>query len=194
MLIWGSAQAHQPDISTAMLIERENGDWLLQVNCSLTALQYEVTNHFGEDAYSTPEEFQKLVIQHMRENLSLVFNENESAMLDNAYVRLGHASSVVFELNNVPLDFREVAVSMASFKSINKHKCAFGIKQDETSSERVILDETNGHQSQLTKKNAKFVSEPKLGSFDITKYHYLSFALLIGGFGLRRLYARRSAA
>lgn len=189
------AQGHQPDLSSAMLVDRGSGNWILQINSSLTALQYEVKSRFGENAYSSPAEFQQLVNQHMRRSINLVFNGTDTASISNSFVKLGHSSSVVLELNNVPSDVLVVAISIESFKDINRNKCAFGIVQEGTSSAQIMLSNTNGHQTRLAKENGKFVSKPESVTLDITKYHYLSFAILIcalGVVGFQSFRARRS--
>ena len=41
-----SAKAHQADVSTTMLVEKEDNSWVLQISASLTAFQHEIQTHF----------------------------------------------------------------------------------------------------------------------------------------------------
>lgn len=177
-LVTFGASAHQPDISTAMLIEQGKGHWVLQLNTSLTALQYEVKTHFPEGAYKTPEEFQQLVIDHMRENLIVVFNKTDTTSLKNAYVKLGHAASVVFELSNVPETMNEVYVKNESFKDIHRNQCAFGIVKKGISSDQFALNENNQHEVRLILKEDQFVSVTADSNESIAVYLYIVLGLL----------------
>lgn len=107
---------HQPDLSSTMLVEHEDGKWILQVRAALTAFEYEVNTHYGKDSYKTPEEFNALVIRHLSENISISFNANEVIELKNGQVKLGHETSAVFEVANVPKKFKKVKVLKTSEK------------------------------------------------------------------------------
>ncbi len=39
--------AHNPDVSTIMLVEKENNSWVVQISASLTAFQQEIRTHFS---------------------------------------------------------------------------------------------------------------------------------------------------
>ena len=73
--------AHNPDASTTMLVEKENNSWVLQISASLTAFQQEIRTHFAETPYKTPEEFQKMVLEHIKNNLEISFNDGENISL-----------------------------------------------------------------------------------------------------------------
>ena len=103
-------KAHQADISTTMLVEKENGTWVLQISSSLTAFQHEIRTHFAETPYETPEEFQQMVIEHIKNNLQLSFNDSQNITLGKGDVRLGHETKVVFQVFGIPSDIKSVLV------------------------------------------------------------------------------------
>ncbi|SFA81603.1 hypothetical protein [Algoriphagus aquimarinus] len=179
------ATAHQSDISTAMLIERSEGQWVFQFNTSLTALQYEVQTIYGQNSYATPEEFQRLVIEHMKANFQLVFNQDNPAVISNTYVKLGHAFSVVFELEGVPAEISEVFVKSESFKDIYKNQSLFGIVRNGETSNQFILDNDNQHEARVLAEGDQFVSA--ISGTD-TNYLVISLGVLLLALGAALYY------
>lgn len=141
-----TSQAHQPDISTTMLVE-QGGQWLLQARASLTAFQYEVRTHFEE--YKTPEEFEQMAVEHLKKNISIRIDGKEVQILENAHVQLGHETSVVFELSGVPQNFSEISVKNSSFKDINRSQSALIVLKNGFEKKQFILNEANGHLADL---------------------------------------------
>ena len=111
-LFFGSlvVRAHQPDIATTLLVEKDNGDWVLQISSSLTAFEQEIAYNFSADSYSNSDEFKALLIEHIKKNFSARFNTNEMIELNEGYVKLGHETNVVFKLANVPENISEVSL------------------------------------------------------------------------------------
>ncbi|MFK7908375.1 MAG: hypothetical protein AB8B69_24810 [Chitinophagales bacterium] len=158
------AKAHQPDISSTMLVEQEDGTWILQVRASLTAFEYEVNTHYGKDSYPTPEKFQELVISHLKENLSIHFNESVAAVFQNPYVKLGHETNAVFEVSGVPETWNSVSVKNSSFKDINRNQSALIILKKGFAKEQFVLNKANDHQVKLKASESKFVLLSDSGS------------------------------
>lgn len=148
MVIWlsaVSANAHQPDISTCTLIEQENGQWTMQLNASMTAFQYEVRNAYGEDSYTSPEEFNQLLLKHLREHITIHAN-GEEVTLGNGSVQLGHATTVAFELSGVSEALEEVFVINKGFENIHNSKIIFSIIKEGFDRSGFILSEANDYQ------------------------------------------------
>ena len=89
---WG-VKAHQPDLSSTILVEQGENKWVLQIRAALTAFEYEIEQTYGKDSYETPEEFQDLVIKHVQEHISILYNKANTAVLQNGKVKLGHETS-----------------------------------------------------------------------------------------------------
>lgn len=146
LLISGaSLQAHQPDISTTMLVERGEGRWLLQLNASLTAFEYEVKTVFPGKTYSTPAEFQQLVLDLVLAKVEIDFNDGTKAELLNGIVKLGHETNVVFELKNVPASLTSVSVRNSTFRDIHRNQSALVFLKKGFERKQQILDGSNGH-------------------------------------------------
>lgn len=143
------AQAHQADISTTMIVERDNNQWVVQISAALTAFQYEIKAYYGDSAYATPEAFQALVISHLKDNLSISFNGKDTAKIEHAYVRLGHETNVVFEISGVPTDIRSADIRNSSFKDIHRNQSALVLLKKGFSKQQFILKDANQHTANL---------------------------------------------
>lgn len=140
---------HQPEVSSTMLVEQENGTWILQVRAALTAFEYAVHTHYGKDSYTTPEAFNALVIRHLMENTSITVHEKEVVLLQNGHVKLGHETTAAFEVQGIPKNIKKVSVSNTSFKDIHDNQNTLIILKKGFKKQRFLLNNKNGHTVQL---------------------------------------------
>ncbi|WP_416866800.1 MAG: hypothetical protein ACMVP2_03905 [Imperialibacter sp.] len=147
-----SAIAHQPDISSFTLIEKEPGQWMLQLNASMTAFQYEVRNAYGLDSYASAEEFNQLLLTHLKGQIDIRVNDRE-VTLENGMVMLGHATTVAFELSGVPGNVEEVFVKNKGFQNIYHSQGLFSIVKEGLARSRFVLSEANDYQLNVTLKD-----------------------------------------
>ncbi len=152
-----SIQAHQPEISTTMLVENNNDTWALQISASLTAFQHEIRKYYAEVPYKTPEEFQEMVLEHIKNNLKIEFNGNKTVTLSHGIVKLGHETKVIFEVLGVPENIESVLVENESFKDIYNNKSALIILKEGFSKENFVLTKDNNHVLKLEVDGNKFV-------------------------------------
>ena len=159
-----AARAHRPDISSCTIIEQAPGQWLLRINASLTAFEYEVEHAYGKDAYASPEEFNQLVLDHLREQISIRTNEDEVTLADGS-VKLGHATTVVFKLSGVADELEHVSVKNEGFKSIHGSQVIFSIAKKGWDNHQRVLSEENAYQmSGSVKDHQVLLSEASSGS------------------------------
>jgi len=149
-------QAHSPDVSSTMLVQQKDGTWLLNVRSALTAFEYEINYKHGKNAYDSPEKFQELVIHHLKANLSIVFNQKDTAILQNGYVKLGHETNVIFKIKSVPDNFNSVTVINSSFKNIHRSQSALMIFKEGFEHQQFILNGKNNYTASLTVNKYKF--------------------------------------
>lgn len=145
MLITTSTQAHQPEISSLTLIKQGSNQWTLQLSAPLTAFQYEVKNAFGNDSYTSVEEFNQMLLKHLKRNIFIESNRKEIA-LSNGMVKLGHATNVAFELLDMPEDLNHVFVKNKAFENIHHSQVIFSLYNDNLDSNRFVLTQTNDYQ------------------------------------------------
>jgi hypothetical protein len=150
--------AHQPGISSTTLIEGESGQWIIQLNSSLTSFQHEVKNAFGEDSYASADQFNQLVIKHFREHLTIKMNGNKMT-LTNGYVKLGHATTVVFELSGDFGNVDDIFVKNEAFKNIHDSRSVFRIIKEEYKKNEIILNNKNNYQVNVSLEDNRFVLE-----------------------------------
>ena len=129
---------------------------MFQIRASLTAFQYEVRTHFAETPYKTPEEFKDFVIEHVKNNVTIYFNETDSVTLRNPYVKLGHETNVVFEVVGVPKNIESVFVKNSSFNDIHRNKSALVLLKKGFEKEQFVLNNDNEHSAELIVNEKSF--------------------------------------
>jgi hypothetical protein len=147
---------HQPELSSTMLVEREDGVWVLQVRAALTAFENEVHNHYGKDSYATPEEFNTLVIRHLMENISITVDGKEAVSLQKGKVKLGHETTAAFEVDGIPKKIKKISVSNSSFKDIHDNQGTLIILKKGFKKQRFLLNNKNEHIVQLKVSKNQF--------------------------------------
>ncbi|MEP4532964.1 MAG: hypothetical protein ABJ004_07755 [Cyclobacteriaceae bacterium] len=153
--IWLSASAthaHQPDISSITLVEQESGAWTAQINAGILGFQYEVESVHGKGSYSSVEEFNHLLLTHLRENIVILVNDEEIE-LTKGIVKLGHAATVVFELSEVPAELNKVFVKNEGFKSIHNSQSIFSIVKEGLDRDQFIISSDNDFQVEVMINN-----------------------------------------
>jgi len=153
--------AHNPNVSTTILVEKGNNSWVLQISASLTAFQQEIRTHFAETPYQSPEEFQQMVLEHIKNNLHISFNGGEDISFGNGAVKLGHETMVVFEVFDIPADINAVLVTNTAFKDIYQNQSALILLKEGFNKERFVLDNANEHTLSLAVDGNQFVEVGK---------------------------------
>ncbi|MEQ6166142.1 hypothetical protein AAOE16_03015 [Ekhidna sp. MALMAid0563] len=152
---WLSAtatEAHQPNISSVMLIEQESGTWTVQFNAGILGFQYAVEEEHGKGSYSTVEKFNQLLLAHLRENMEILIN-SEKVELTKGIVKLGHAATVIFELSEAPEELNQVFVKNEAFKAINNSQSIFSIVKQGLDRDQFILSSENDFQTEVIINN-----------------------------------------
>jgi len=182
LLCFAKGFAHQPDVSTTLLVEKENNIWMLQINASLTAFQYEIKTHFSETPYKTPEEFQKMVLAYVKDNISLQINGNEIKAFGVGMVQLGHETKVVYEVFGIPSEIDSAVLKNSVFKDIHKSQSTLIIAKSAFQKEHFVMNDANDHTITLELANGSFsIPQKKINSKSITspKKLSLSIAMLV---------------
>ena len=187
-VIIGALSAHSPELSSTILKEQENSKWVLVVRAPLTALQYEISTHYGESAYSSPEEFQALVVEHLKENVSIRLNEMDTLTLQKGMVKLGHETNVVFQLVGMPEVVNSLSIKNSSFKDIRRHQSALIVLKNQFSKTQFILDKENQYTAKLIAVDNQFVQYAESTMSKSPSLIYLLVGLLILALGAGLFY------
>lgn len=149
--------AHQADVSSTMLIEQEDNTWLLNIRAAFTAFEQEIHTHFSDSAYSTPEEFNQLVINYFQQNLIILLNDRDTASLSHPMMKLGHESSLLFEVAGIPATIQSIAVSNTAFQDIYHSQSALIILKKGMKKDQFLLNKDNQYRARLEIQDNSFL-------------------------------------
>ncbi|MEB8329040.1 hypothetical protein OO009_06700 [Flavobacteriaceae bacterium KMM 6897] len=190
-----TVRAHQADVSTTMLVEQENNSWVLQISASLTAFQHEIRTHYADTPYKTPEEFQKMVLEHITNNLQISFNDGTPISLSSGIVKLGHETKVVFEVFDIPSEINSVLVKNSAFKDIHRNQSALMLFKKGFSKKHFVLNDSNNHTLALVVSDHEFVEAGNNeASFFLSYFGLLCIGLLGIGYLLYNVFGSKKAA
>jgi len=187
-----SVQAHNPDISSTMLVEKEDNKWILQIRSALTGFDQVIKANYP--AYESAEEFQALVLQHLKDNIQIDFNDGAKVTLENGGIKLGHETIAVFEVLGVPKSIQSVRVKNTSFSTINRNQNTLVILKKGFKKNRFTLNNKNQHTMNFKVADANFV--PVDGSVSLpadvhSNYPYKGIALsFLGLFFMAFIYIK----
>lgn len=176
-----TAKAHQPDLSSTLLVEQGENKWILQVRAALTAFEYEVEKRFGASAYTSPEEFKKLISSYVKEDIIIQCNDKTPTVLQNGKVKLGHETSITYEVMGLPENIQSLVVKNTSFSHIPRNQSALIVLKKGFSKDQFILNNNNKHTVELKVMNTKFeLVNPTQGNTNYFLVIFVAISLVIG--------------
>lgn len=170
-------KAHQPDLSSLILAEQAENKWVLQLRSALTAFEYVIEEQFGTSSYATPEEFQELVVNYVRDNVSILFNDANVAILQHGMVKLGHETNVIFQLEGTPAAIHSIAVENKSFSKIARNKGVLVVYKKGFLKDQFTLNDDNGHRIKLKVGEGKF--EELVQDQSSAQFIFILFAIVL---------------
>ncbi len=176
-------EAHQTEFSTTILAQQATGQWVVQVRSALTAFEYEIHQHYGEASYATPQEFNELVKAYVQAHLAVLVNGDQPAALDNGFVKLGHETSVTFEVTGIPDTIQSLAVTNSCFKDISRNQNALVVLKQGFSKQRVFLNNDNAHTAKFVAAGEEFevVEQSTQAAIAYAPMAFVAALLLITG-------------
>ncbi|MEL7530762.1 MAG: DUF6702 family protein [Bacteroidota bacterium] len=183
-------QAHQPDLSSTMLIEQADKQWSVVVRASLSAFEQEIKLHYPEEKYQSPEDFQALVIRHVQNKLGIVANQGDTLLLRNPIVKLGHESNVIFMLQGMPDELEALSIQNSSFEDIHHSQNALILIKRGLTQKQFILNEYNQHQANVVIEEGQFVlsQQGQKADFSFALRALLGLLVIILGLVFFKLY------
>lgn len=177
-LICIASYAHQPDFSTAVLSKTDDGIYVLQITSSLSAFEGEIDYLYSKDAYKTPEDFKKLVIDHFNKNVFFIVNEKDTLKFGKPLVLLGHESKLVVEILNVPKNINSFYFHNTMFKDMPHNQMAMIMLVDGFPKAQYILENNNEQTIRLKLKKGTWVNR-EMDELKIKNILYISFFLIL---------------
>lgn len=153
------AHAHQPDLSSLMIYE-QGGKSILVIKSALTAFENEIEYSYPKGAYKTPEEFQKLVIQHFQKKSLLVIN-GDTIRFIHTQVSLGHETTLFAELSNLPIDIKSMHIKNAIFSDISNSICEVILTLKGMPQKQFLLSSENKHEANFSVENGTWAMVEK---------------------------------
>ncbi|QMW05179.1 hypothetical protein [Spirosoma foliorum] len=140
-----SLLAHNPQISTLVLVQNEHKQWNLIIGSSLTAFQYALQNKGLLNPSDTIQaaRFQKLILDYLRENIQLSSNGDQRITLKNGMMILNHQTDVRYDLPEMPQQLQTLIIRQQSFASLKNHYCLLKISPYGGTSSSFILQPDN---------------------------------------------------
>lgn len=151
-----STLAHQPDLSTFMLYEKEDGKCYLQIYSSLGAFEGEIDYKFSKNSYKTPEEFKVLVGKHFLKNTLLILNQQDTLTLSNPQVILGHETKLLLEVSSFPKNIQSLYLSNKAFADTPNHQSIVMMLKKGLPNQQYILNKENQNEIHLIMENGKW--------------------------------------
>lgn len=173
--------AHNPDFSSIIISKTENGQIVMQLNSSLTAFQQEVNYINGHGAYSSPEEFQELVLQLFTSRFSIILNKNITLKFKNSKVFLGHDTKIVSELDDLPKGTNAINLKNEMFKDLNNSQSIIIFLLEGFPKEKFKLDRDNNYEINIALEDGKWIFPLKQNKDTTFRYLPILITLLIGG-------------
>lgn len=140
-----SIRAHNPQISTLVLVQQPNKQWHLMVGSSLSAFQYalqskELLNPSDTIQAST---FQALLLNYLRDHIQLSLNDGQPLKLTNGMMIVNHQTDVRFDVPGMPQHLQSLVISQQSFVDLKHHYCLLKISPYGGTSSQFILQHNN---------------------------------------------------
>lgn len=158
------SHAHQPDLSTLIISQDNQGKYILQLNSSLSAFEGEIDYHYLKNSYKTPEEFQKLVIRYFEKNTLIVINDYKKLTFSNPMVLLGHETRLVAEVLGIPKNISSIYMKISFFKDIPRNQTVVILLKTGFPTQQYILNNENKQELHLVQNGGQWenVKQKKL--------------------------------
>ncbi|WP_405400809.1 hypothetical protein [Maribacter sp. Asnod2-G09] len=181
--LWVSttALAHSPDFSSIIISKTENGQIVLQITSSLTAFQQEVNYVNGEGAYTSPEEFQDLVLQLFKSRFSLILNNNDTIKFKNLKVLLGHETKIITEITGITTEITSIHLKNKMFKDLHNSQTVVIFLLDGFPKEKFTLQRDNKHELSIILEDEDWIVPTAKSDHTSLKYLPYLITLIIGG-------------
>ncbi|MEZ0487297.1 hypothetical protein [Fibrella aquatica] len=151
--------AHSPLLSTVAVTKSKDNTWSLHISASLSAFQFELKNRYPALQIDslTGDDFQRLVLQHLKETVTIGANSNDAIELKNGMIKLGHQTDIRFEIVGMPAQLQQLEVRHLGFGTLTGHYCVFTMVMPETGRTNFILQQDNQFTVDLAVDNTAIV-------------------------------------
>ncbi len=170
--------AHKPYLSN-LLIYEQNEKKLLLIKSSLTVIELEIKYNYKNHSCKTPLEFIKLIEIHFHKNCFITIND-KIIKYKNLQVILGHETSILAELIDVPNKINSILVQNTFFKDMPNYKCEVMFSASNFPKKQCVIENSNNKAINLLYKDNQWTYIEK----DNFLLIYIVFLIIITIFSL----------
>ncbi|MUH35693.1 hypothetical protein D9O36_07570 [Zobellia amurskyensis] len=152
------AHAHSSQIATMTLAEDQQNNWTLHISSSFDGFRYQLAQNYPDiktDELSA-DEFQKLVINYVKDNILLNANSGFIGELREGAIKIGHQTDLKFRVAGLPNDIKTLRVQLKGFAETSKHNTVFKIVDHADTSKNFVIKKDNQFTIQIEKSNGQF--------------------------------------
>lgn len=151
-------RAHNSQIATMALVQGEDNQWTLQLSSSFDGYRYQLLYNYPDiDVNNLPaEEFQKLLMQYLEDNIELMANGNAMAKLRNGYIEMGHHTVIKFNLTGLPDKLKSLDVKLTGLNETSNNNCVFKIITKDNKSKNFFLKKDNNFELSIYSRDNQF--------------------------------------
>ncbi|SHJ76520.1 hypothetical protein [Pseudozobellia thermophila] len=152
------ANAHNPQIATMTLAQDPQGHYTLHISSAFDGFRNRLIGNYPEIDVDglTSNEFQKLLVQYLRENISIRGNYDYTAVLGEGAIRLGHQTDIKFKLTGLPEEPTRLQVKLKGLDEASNHHTIFKITGGANGSKNFVLKKANGFEVSIKNTNGTF--------------------------------------
>lgn len=180
--------AHNPQVSNISINQdAATKKYSLLINVPLSTCENELRNSYPSikiDSLSK-NEFQELLLNHFKKNIQFIANKNDTLLISNGMLSIGHETQLIFELSGLPQTVHTLRLKYAALSSQYDHFAVLQISLADKTTGKFVFNNDNKYELSLINKNNKLVLENNQSSFFKLAYlipTLIGVMLIIAGF------------
>ncbi len=154
-----TVNAHNSQVSTIVLVQNEQRIWSLNLSNSFDGFRYQLIKNYPDKDIDnlTADEFQKLVLKYVQENLYINANDAIAVELQEGVIKLGHHIDLKFKITELPDDLNSLDIRLMGYDENSQHNAILKISTPTYTSGNYVLKKGNQFKLYLQKTNGQFL-------------------------------------
>ncbi|WP_276167910.1 hypothetical protein [Zobellia alginiliquefaciens] len=153
-----SASAHSSQIATMTLAQDQQNNWSLHISSSFNGFRNQLIQNFPDIKVDdlSADDFQKLVIAYVKDNIVLNGNSGFIGELREGAIKMGHQTDLKFRVTGLPNKLSTLQVKLKGFSEASKHNTVFKIIDPTVTSKNFVIKKDNQFAVSIEKANGAF--------------------------------------
>lgn len=180
--------AHNPQVSSISITQdAATKKYNLLISVPLLTCQNELSYCYPSiqiDSLSK-NQFQELLLNHFKKNIQFIANKNDTLLISNGMLSIGHETQLIFELFGLPQAIHTLRLKYAALSSQYDHFAVLQISLADKTTGKFVFNNDNKYELSLINKNNKLVEEEIQSASSLPVYLIPVIAgviLIIAGF------------